>query len=62
MELEHFTSCSLDMLLVNVRRTLDIWFKYSLSVFENENFVSSGLNEIEGNRNSDFGVQARVKF
>lgn len=41
---------------------LDIWFKYSLSVFENENFVSSGLNEIEGNRNSDFGIQARIKF
>lgn len=41
---------------------LDIWFKYSLSVFENRNFVSSGLNEIEGNRNSDFGVQARVTF
>ncbi|MFY0683225.1 MAG: helix-hairpin-helix domain-containing protein [Balneola sp.] len=41
---------------------LDIWFKYSHSVFENENFISSGLNEIEGNRNSDFGIQARVKF
>lgn len=41
---------------------LDLWFKYSLSVFENRNFVSSGLNEIEGNRNSDFGIQARVKF
>ena len=41
---------------------LDIWFKYSLSVFEHRNFVSSGLNEIEGNKNSDFGVQARVNF
>ena len=41
---------------------LEVWFKYSLSVFENENFISSGLNEIEGNRNSDFGIQARVKF
>ncbi len=41
---------------------LEIWLKYSLSVFENENFVSSGLNEIEGNKNSDVGIQARVKF
>ncbi|MBO6622631.1 MAG: helix-hairpin-helix domain-containing protein [Balneola sp.] len=41
---------------------LEIWFKYSLSVFENVNFISSGLNEIEGNKNSDFGIQARVKF
>lgn len=41
---------------------LEIWLKYSLSVFENENFVSSGLNEIEGNKNSDFGIQARIKF
>lgn len=41
---------------------LEVWFKYSLSIFENENFISSGLNEIEGNRNSDFGIQARVKF
>lgn len=41
---------------------VDIWFKYSISVFENTNFISSGLNEIEGNRSSDFGIQARVKF
>jgi hypothetical protein len=41
---------------------LEVWFKYSLSIFENENYISSGLNEIEGNRNSDFGIQARVKF
>jgi hypothetical protein len=41
---------------------LDLWFKYSVSVFENRNFISSGLNEIEGNRNRDFGIQARVKF
>ncbi len=44
------------------RNFLEIWFKYSISVFENENFISSGLNEIEGNKNSDFGIQARVKF
>lgn len=41
---------------------LEIWFKYSISVFENENFISSGLNQIEGNKKSDFGIQARMKF
>jgi len=40
----------------------EIWFKYSLSVFEDVNLVSSGLNEIEGNLNNDFGIQARMKF
>jgi len=51
-------------LVINYEPTefLELWFKYSLSVFENVNFISSGLNEIEGNRNSDFGIQARVKF
>ena len=41
---------------------LEIWLKYSLSVYEDVNYVSSGLNEIEGNRNNDFGIQARIKF
>lgn len=41
---------------------LDLWFKYSLSIFENDHLISSGLNEIEGNKNSDFGMQARIRF
>ncbi len=41
---------------------LDIWLKYSQSVFEDVSTISSGLNEIEGNRRNNFGVQARIRF
>lgn len=41
---------------------LEIWLKYSISVYEDVHFLSSGLNQIEGNRNNDIGIQARIKF
>jgi DNA uptake protein ComE-like DNA-binding protein len=41
---------------------LDIWAKYSVSIYEDAQTLSSGLNEIKGNRRSFLGVQARVKL
>ncbi len=40
----------------------EIWAKFGITVFENKQVLGSGLNEIEGNRRSDLGVQVRFVF
>ncbi len=51
-------------LLLNCRITdaVQIWFKIATTVYENRNEIGSGLNRIAGNRRSDIGLQARVRF
>lgn len=39
---------------------LEIWAKFGITIFENEQRISSGLNEIQGNKRSDVGVQVRL--
>lgn len=41
---------------------LEFWVKAATTIYEDRNVISSGLNEIQGNRRSDIGVQARVRF
>ena len=41
---------------------LDFWFKAGTTVYENRNVIGSGLAQIDGNRRSDIGIQARVRF
>jgi competence ComEA-like helix-hairpin-helix protein len=41
---------------------LDFWMKASTTVYENRNVIGSGLSQIDGNRRSDIGIQARVRF
>jgi competence ComEA-like helix-hairpin-helix protein len=41
---------------------LDFWFKISTTVYDNRNVISSGNLQINGNRRSDIGVQARIRF
>ncbi len=41
---------------------LDFWFKAATTVYENRTFISSGLAQIDGNRRSDIGLQARIRF
>ena len=41
---------------------LDFWLKAGTTVYENRNVIGSGLAQIDGNRRSDFGIQARVRF
>lgn len=50
--------------LLNYQATewLDIWGKIGTTVYENRNVISSGLAQIDGNRRSDIGVQARIRF
>jgi hypothetical protein len=45
-----------------IGRYLDLWFKYALTWFRNRETISSGLNEITGNKKSDLRLQLRVKF
>ncbi len=51
---------------LNVRweigRHTDLWVKYALTRYAGRETVSSGLNEIPGNRKSDLRVQLRLNF
>lgn len=39
-----------------------VWLKASTTVYENRNTIGSGLQEILGDRRSDIGLQARIRF
>ena len=41
---------------------LEVWAKFGITIFENEQRISSGLNEIDGNRRSDVGLQVRLNI
>jgi competence ComEA-like helix-hairpin-helix protein len=41
---------------------LELWIKAASTAYENRNVIGSGLNQIVGNRRSDIGIQARVRF
>ncbi len=41
---------------------LDVWFKYGITMYEDTETISSGLNEISGNTRSNIGLQVRIKF
>lgn len=41
---------------------LEIWAKYGITIFENKQRISSGLNEIKGNVQSDIGLQVRLQI
>jgi competence ComEA-like helix-hairpin-helix protein len=41
---------------------LQLSLKAATTVYEDQNIISSGLNQINGNRRSDVGIQARMRF
>lgn len=41
---------------------LEIWAKYGITVYEGEQVIGSGLNQIEGDTRSEVGIQARLMF
>ena len=45
-----------------IGRHVDLWFKYALTCYRDRETISSGLNEIEGNRKSDIRAQLRLRF
>lgn len=44
------------------KQWIQFWVKAGTTLYENRNTISSGLQEIQGNRRSDIGIQARVLF
>lgn len=51
-------------LLVNYKpfAFLEFWAKFGVTSYEDQNTVGSGLNEIEGSKKSEIGIQARIRF
>jgi len=51
-------------LLFNIKPLsfMEAWAKFGITVYEDQLTTGSGLNQIEGNRRSDLGVQVRFKF
>ncbi|MDZ7805619.1 MAG: helix-hairpin-helix domain-containing protein [Gracilimonas sp.] len=41
---------------------MDIWFKYGITIFEDRQTISSGLNEVRGNVRNSLGIQLRLLF
>jgi len=41
---------------------LEIWAKFGITVYEDEQTVGSGLNQINGDTRSEVGIQARITF
>jgi hypothetical protein len=41
---------------------LDLWAKFGITVYEDEQTVGSGLNQVKGDTRSEIGIQARIVF
>ena len=45
-----------------IARKMDIWARYSIIVYRDQETISSGLDEIAGNKKSDVKIQVRYQF
>jgi hypothetical protein len=50
------------MVQYRVRKGIDIWLRYSQTLYSNVNVISSGLDEIDGNTKSEVKMQLRLEF
>lgn len=50
------------MLKYSPTQRIDLWIKYSQTLYPNEKSIGSGLNEIEGNARSDIRMQMIIKL
>jgi competence ComEA-like helix-hairpin-helix protein len=41
---------------------LDLWMKVATTIYDNRTAISSGNQQIRGNRQDDIGIQARIRF
>jgi hypothetical protein len=46
----------------DIRRGLDMWVRYAQWIYFDRQTISSGNNEITGNRRGDVTVQVRWQF
>jgi len=44
---------------IKINRKLEVWFKWSETIYNNVNTISSGLEQINGNRLSEYRLQLR---
>ena len=45
-----------------IGKNIDLWLRYSLSIYDNKTVISSGLDEINGNKKSEIIAQLRWKI
>ena len=50
------------ILKYTITKGIDIWLRYAQTYYTDKKTVSSGLNEIEGNKKSEVRAQVRFKF
>jgi hypothetical protein len=50
------------MLRYEITSKIDLWIRYGLWSYQNVDHISSGLEEIDGNRKSDLKVQLKIRF
>ncbi|HOY33153.1 MAG TPA: helix-hairpin-helix domain-containing protein [Bacteroidales bacterium] len=50
------------MLKYRLGRHIDIWLRFAQTFYDNKTAISSGLNEINGNKQSEIKAQVRFKF
>jgi hypothetical protein len=43
-------------------KRFDLWVKYAIFVYTNQQSIGSGSEEIQGNQKSDIGIQLRIKL
>ena len=46
----------------SVTRGVDLWLRYGAWIYNDQDRISSGLEETNGNRKSDLKVELRVKL
>ncbi len=50
------------MVQYKVKKGIDIWLRYSQTLYTNIDVISSGLDEIDGNTKSEIKMQLRLEF
>jgi hypothetical protein len=46
----------------DLTRKISLWFRWAQTIYQNQEVIGSGLDEIQGNRKSDYRVQVRWMF
>ncbi len=45
-----------------IDKKMTIWLKYSKTIYHNVDIIGTGLDEIQGNKKTNVGLQMRIKF
>lgn len=46
----------------DLTRKISVWFRWAQTIYQNQELIGSGLDEIQGNRKSDYRLQVRWMF